>query len=190
LEFLAVDQLVEHQGVLDVREQFEAPSILTLLHVVLLLLHLLLLRRRRFLPVLLGLLAVLHVPAAVYVQPAVARLRGNFLAVTQGQFVVQQRWRLKQRVHRDFEAVVQQLGDDARQERAADLQRRVRVCLNHHHFELLVNHKVVSKNFKGVLVPHRVDLLINGAERVCHEPFHDGKEVPHEADRLRRVILV
>ena len=98
--------------------------------------------------------------------------------------------RLEQGVKRQAERIVQQLWDDACQQRRAYLQVRVCVALNQVDLELLVQHKVIAKYFKAVVVAVRIDGFVDGSETICDEPLHAGKQISHELHVLAVVIRV
>ena len=51
----------------------------------------------------------------------------------------------EQGVQHDLETVVEHFGDDSREERAADLEARVRVHFDQVQAEVLVNHEIVTE---------------------------------------------
>ena len=111
-------------------------------------------------------------------------------ALPAGFVVAEDGRRLEERVDRDSEAVVEELGNDAREEGRAHLEAGVRVGLNQIHLEVVVNHKVVTEDFECVFVARGVDLLVDGAEGVRDQALHYGEQVPHETNGLTRVVLV
>ena len=187
LEFFVVHELVEHQRVLNVLQELEATAVLRLLHVLLLLFNLLHFRGGCLLR--LRLVFFFNSFFAHGSLLAVAGLRRDVGTVTR-HFFVQHGRRLVKRVDCNAERVVQKLRDDAGQQGTADLETWVRVGLDHNHFEIFINHKVVPKNFKRIFVAMRVQTFVDGPERVSNQAFHDWKQIAHKAHVLRGVVLV
>jgi hypothetical protein len=149
LEFFVVHELVEDQRVLYMLQELKATTVLRLLHILLLLLYLLDLGRCGFFGFRLVLLLNAFVPNSRLL--AVAGLWRDFRAVNRLLFVQHGGW-LVQGVNSDPKSVVEQLGDDACEQRAANFETGVRVGLNHHHFEIFIDHEVVPENFKRIPV--------------------------------------
>ena len=98
--------------------------------------------------------------------------------------LVQQCRRLIQGIQSHSKAVVKQFWDYSSEQRTANLKAGIRVGLNQVDFEVFVNHKVVTENFKRILVSVWVNFLVNCTETISYKSLHRWEEISHEANGL------
>ncbi len=82
-------------------------------------------------------------------------------------FCYQKGW-LVNRVDCNSKGVVEQFWNYSCEQRTANFKTRISVNLNKVHFEVLVDHEVVAKYFKTILVSFGINLVVNCSERICH----------------------
>ena len=76
-------------------------------------------------------------------------------------------WRGEDWVQSDAENIVNHFRNDARQKGTRDLQARIRIYLNKRQLEVLIEHKIITKELKRVSQPARVYFSINCSIRIC-----------------------
>lgn len=86
--------------------------------------------------------------------------------------------------------IIKQLRYYPCQQRTANLKTRVCVALYQVHLKRLVDHKVVAEDLERVAYTQRVNLVVDCAETVHHEPLHARKQVAHETNVFVLVIAV
>ena len=102
----------------------------------------------------------------------------------------QQTGRLVDRINTQTQAIIQQLWDYPCEERATNFETGICVNFDQIDFKVAIDHKVVPKYLKTVLIPTRVHLVIDGPEAVSYQSLHAREEIPHKRDRLFLMISV